>query len=315
MLAALLYLGAGVGLSLPRSLLPREAAGTREARLRPADAPRLLAIVLSGGMVGPALMLAGLERVSGVAGALLLNLEAPFTILLAMLVFREHLGSREGLGALLVVVAAAGLAYGPGAMRAEWTGVLAIAGACLAWAVDNNLTQGLSLRDPLAIVRVKTLGAGSCMLGIALAAGGRLPSPAVVASALAIGSASYGLSVLLDLYALRDLGAAREAALFATAPFAGAALAIPILGELPAPADYGAAVLMAAGVGLLLSARHAHVHTHEALEHDHLHVHDEHHRHDHEGPVTEPHAHLHHHEPIAHDHPHVSDLHHRHRHR
>ena len=135
--------------------------------------------------------------------------------------------------------------------------------------------------------------------------------------ALLLGAASYGASLLLDMYALRLLGAAREAAFFATAPFIGALLALPVLGEAPGLAELGAGALMVGGVFLLLRERHSHPHTHDPLEHEHLHVHDEHHQHSHEGlpdPITEPHAHLHKHDPITHDHPHVPDLHHRHRH-
>lgn len=42
------------------------------------------------------------------------------------------------------------------------------------------------------------------------------------------GAAAYGLSVLLDAYALHHIGAAREAALFATGPFFGALAALPL---------------------------------------------------------------------------------------
>jgi hypothetical protein len=124
----------------------------------------------------------------------------------------------------------------------------------------------------------------------------------------------YGASLVLHLRAARVLGAARQSAWFATAPFAGALLAVPLLGERPAAADGVAAAVMIAGVALLARARHAHLHTHQAIEHEHLHVHDEHHRHPHEGPVDEPHSHPHRHEPLTHDHAHASDLHHHHPH-
>ena len=189
-----------------------------------------------------------------------------------------------------------------------------LAGACLSWALDNNLTQRLSLKDPVAVVRLKALGAGGCMLVLALLRNPQLPAAAVLAGALALGAASYGLSILLDMYALRLLGAAREAALFATAPFVGALAALPLLGERLRAVDVAAGALMAVGVVLLLRERHGHLHTHAPLEHEHLHVHDAHHAHAHEGPVTEPHSHPHRHVALTHDHPHVSDLHHRHRH-
>lgn len=314
MLSALLYLGAALGLAL-YSLSPAgRARPRREARLRRADAAVMAGVILLGGVAGPALMLFGLARVSSLTGSLLLNLEAPLTILIAVAVFREHLGRRAAAAALLIVIGAAALGAGAGELRASWIGAAAIAAACLCWGIDNNLSQRLSLRDPIAVVRVKALGAGACSLGIAVATGQPAPSPWTAARALLLGSLSYGLSLILDMRALRILGAAREAAYFATAPFLGAVLSIPLLGDRPRPIDAGAAALMIAGVALLRGERHTHEHTHDELEHDHLHTHDEHHRHEHDGPIVEPHTHPHRHEALTHDHPHVSDLHHRHEH-
>jgi drug/metabolite transporter (DMT)-like permease len=313
LLAGLLYLGAGVALSVYMLVRPKEHRA-REARLTRRDVGLLAGITATGGMVGPVLMLVGLERVSGVTGALLLNLEAPFTILLAVLVFGEHLGRRATLAAVAIVGGGVLLSWQPGELSGQVVGVLAVAGACLSWGVDNNLTQRLSLKDPVAVVRWKTLGAGLCNVSLGLALGRTLPATGAAAGAMALGVASYGASILLDMYALRLLGAAREAAFFATAPFMGAALAVPLLGDRFGLAESGAALLMASGVWLILRDRHAHVHTHEPIEHEHMHVHDEHHQHAHDGPVAEPHSHVHRHEPLTHDHPHVSDLHHRHGH-
>jgi drug/metabolite transporter (DMT)-like permease len=310
-LAALLYLGAGLALS---AFIALRGGRSDEARLRRSDVGSMLIILVSGGMLGPFLMLVGLARLSAVSGSLLLNLEAPFTMLVAVLFFREHLGGVAALGALCIVGGGALLGWSPGELGGDWLGVAAIAGACLAWAIDNNTTQKLSVRDPIAVVRVKTLGAGTCNLALALALGESLPSPSLVGATLLLGSLAYGLSVLLDMKALRILGAAREAAYFAMAPFVGALLAIPLHGVWPSWVDGAGALAMLVGVGLLVRERHRHVHTHEPLEHDHLHTHDEHHDHAHDGPVNEPHAHPHRHEPITHDHPHVPDVHHRHRH-
>lgn len=313
MLAALFYLGAGGALFACRALRGGRAAG-REAPLSRADAPLLVGVILAGGIAGPVLMLVGLERVSGIVGALLLNLEAPFTILLALAVFREHLGRSDLASAALVISGAALLGLRSGPVASDALGMAAIAGACLCWGLDNNWTQALSLRDPIALVSIKASGAGAAMLALAFATGHELPDPGTLALALAVGSLSYGASIVLAVYALRELGAARESALFATAPFAGALLAIPLLGEVPRFVDGAAAGVMALGVVLLLRASHDHLHAHEELVHEHTHSHDEHHRHAHEGSVAEPHSHLHRHERLVHGHAHVSDLHHRHEH-
>lgn len=317
-LASLLYLGGGLGLTGLEALrrLGRSGVKGREASVGRKDLPLLAGVILCGGILGPVLMLVGLQRMSGVAASLMLNLEGPFTILLALLVFGEHLGRAGALAAGFIMAGAAVLGFQEGELRGDVLGMLALAGACLAWAVDNNLTQRLSLKDPLALVRIKALGSGACTLVLAWMTGQPFPGAAVLGGALVLGFASYGLSIVLDAYALRLLGAAREAAYFATAPFVGALVSVPLLGEHLRALDLVAGGLMATGVMLLLRERHGHEHTHPALEHEHVHVHDAHHQHAHPPgtPTTGPHSHPHQHTPITHDHPHVSDLHHRHKH-
>jgi drug/metabolite transporter (DMT)-like permease len=310
MLAGLLYVGAFAALS---ALRPRRRV---EARLRRADVPRLAAMVTAGGVVAPVLLLLGLERVSGVTGSLLLNLEGALTILVGVAVFHEHLPGRAALGAAVIFGGAVLLGLGPGETHADWVGIALITAACAAWALDNNLTQSLTVRDPRSIVQIKTGVAGVVNVTLALAIGAGIPTLSVVAAALALGAVSYGVSVYLDALALRDLGAAREAAVFAVAPFAGAVVAPLVLPETLGVRDIVAGVLMAVGVAMLLRERHEHLHVHEPMDHDHVHVHDEHHHHTHPpgSDVTEPHTHPHHHDSLVHSHAHVSDVHHRHDH-
>jgi drug/metabolite transporter (DMT)-like permease len=317
-LAGLLYLGAGLGLLAYAFLAHGRASqrSVREAALRLEDGPLLAGVVVMGGIVGPLLMLSGLERVSGVAGALLLNLETPFTIFLAIFLFREELGRRAAL-ASGVIIAGAVILSGPLQVDyANFTGVLALAGACMAWALDNNLTQRLSARNPVAVARFKALGAGTTVTVIAALHGESFPSHAVIAAAMTLGMFSYGVSLVLYIRALRVLGAARQAALFATAPFVGALAAVPILHEGLRAIDLVAGLLMSAGVAGLLRARHSHRHAHTEFEHEHAHVHDEHHTHSHAAAIGmgESHSHWHRHTATTHEHPHLPDLHHRHGH-
>jgi drug/metabolite transporter (DMT)-like permease len=319
MLAALLYLGSCLGLCVP-ALAGRMRAGGRrpasEARLRAADLPLFSAAVLTGAILGPFLLMFGLDRVTAVGGSLLLNLEAPLTILLAVLLFGEHLGARQAVASALILAGAFVVSRSPGEIGGSWIGAAAVAGAALAWAIDTNLAQRLSLRDPVGVIRLKSFIGGLVMLAGALAAGERLPGLATIAGSLLAGAFCYGASAVAYVYALRVLGAARGGAYFATAPFLGALAALPILGERLSLAAAAAMALMAAGVALLLRESHGHEHVHDDLEHDHAHVHDDHHRHEHvPGNVArEPHAHPHRHDRLVHAHPHVPDLHHRHTH-
>ena len=310
MLAGLLYLGAFLAVAP----FVRTRGRRGEASLRRADVPRLAGVVVAGGIVAPVLLMLGLERVSGIAGSLLLNLEGPLTLLVGIVVVHEYLGRRAALGSGVIFAGSALIGLqGPGGNVDALGGALIVA-ACLGWAIDNNLTQKLSIRDPFQIVAVKAGVASVVNIGLALARGETLPGRGVLLGALALGACAYGISILLDAYALRALGAAREAAVFATAPFAGALLAVPLLAERWTTGDLLATAAMAVGVILLVGARHEHEHVHEPLLHDHRHVHDEHHQHEHDDALdgAELHSHLHRHDPLVHAHPHVSDVHHHH---
>jgi len=215
----------------------------------------LVAIAIIGGGVGPVLMLYGLRGLSGVAGALLLNLEAVFTMMLAVTIFGERFSAREAMAAVIVLAGAVLVSLHGGPVRGERMAAMTIALACLAWAVDNNLTARLADRNAVDIVQFKAMTAGVGNLILASATGRALPSLTIIAVAAAVGFVSYGLSIMLDVYALRYVGAARESAYFATAPFAGAIAAIPLLGQGVAYNEAAGGVVMAAGVALLIAAR------------------------------------------------------------
>ncbi len=315
MLAGLLYLGAGIGLSLVQ--FGRHALGIdpSEASLRQADAPWLGAVVLSGGVLGPLLLMLGLSTTPASSTSLLLNLEGLFTLGIAWVVFRENVDLRIGLGAAAILLGALLLSW-QGGVSGAGIGTLAIVGACLCWGIDNNLTRKLSSADPLQIVMVKGLAAGTVNVALAWFQGEMLPTMPVVLAAAVVGFFGYGVSLACFVLALRHLGSARTGAYFSSAPFIGALLAVALFGESVTGQLVGAAVLMAIGLFLHLVERHEHDHVHEEFVHEHVHAHDEHHRHGHGpgDPSGEPHVHVHRHAPLAHRHPHYPDIHHRHTH-
>ncbi len=313
LLAGLLYLGAGVGLAIGQAARFLLGVRNSEAPLRRADAPWMIAIVAFGGILGPLFLMLGLARTSAASGSLLLNLEGLATMGIAWVVFRENVDRRLLLGAASILAGAVALSWRGQGVRVNEGGLL-IAAACLAWGVDNNLTRRLSAADPVVIALIKGVAAGSVNVTLALLLGARLPSTATAGAALVVGFCGVGLSLVLFVLALRHLGSARTGAYFSLAPFLGAVIAIALIHEPITPQLILAGLLMAFGVWLHLTERHAHDHTHEAIEHEHAHVHDEHHRHAHEGTVTEPHSHSHRHEPLRHRHAHYPDLHHRHEH-
>jgi drug/metabolite transporter (DMT)-like permease len=318
LLAGLLYLGSGIGLALATAVGRSLGVVRPEAPLRARDLPWLGAIVLFGGILGPALLMSGLALTPASSGALLLNTEGLATMAIAWLVFRENVDRRIFLGAMSIFAGAVLLSWpngGSASPRLNWGSVLIVL-ACVMWGIDNNLTRKLSAADPLQIAMIKGLVAGAVNLALALGHGAPLPGVTPLAAAAAAGFLGYGVSLVLFVLGLRHLGTARTGAYFSTAPFIGAALALPLFGEPPTLPLIGAALLMGIGVYLHLAETHDHEHLHDLLEHEHRHVHDVHHQHEHEprDPAAEPHSHPHRHAPFVHKHPHYPDLHHRHRH-
>jgi drug/metabolite transporter (DMT)-like permease len=309
--AALLYLGAAV------TALVMQLVGRRgEASLRRSDTPRLFAIAVAGGAIAPSLLAWGLQRAGATAGALLLNLEAVFTVLLARAFFHEPIGRR-------VAIAVACMAAGGAALTLDSSlsdsfgllGVLAVAGATAAWALDNTWTRPLAERDPFQVILVKGGLGASLTAAVALVRGEPLPPLPHAAVLVACGATGFGASLYLYLLAQRRIGAGRTGSVFALAPFIGAALAW-MLGDRHAGAfAVAAAGLFAFGVYLHVSERHGHGHVHEPVDHDHMHRHDDaHHTHTHDPPFTGEHSHPHHHDRIEHTHEHAPDIHHGHSH-
>lgn len=310
MLAALLYLGSGIGLTLWRVI--RRAP---RVKLPPRDRLWLAGAVLAGGVAGPVLLMFGLSRMPASGASLLLNAEGAFTALLAWFIFRENFDRRIATGMLAIVAGAVVLSWPAEARFGDAWPALAVLAACLAWAIDNNLTRKVALNDATWIAAVKGLAAGTVNLLLALGAGSALPTVPALAGGLALGFAAYGISLALFVVGLRHLGTARTGAYFSVGPFFGAVLAVAWLGEPVTVSWLVAAGLMALGVWLHLSEQHTHAHTHEVVEHEHEHEHDAHHVHRHTSDdAALRHSHRHRHEALTHTHPHFPDEHHRHSH-
>lgn len=310
LLAGLLYLGSGLGLTLYRVLRRAPAV-----RLAPGDALWFAGAIVAGGIVGPVLLMLGLAGMPASGASLLLNAEGVFTALLAWFAFRENFDRRIALGMAAIAAGAIVLSWPGEARFAGLWPTLAILGACLAWAIDNNLTRRISFTDATWIAAVKGSVAGAANLTLAWSLGASLPPLPVIAGAMTVGLFAYGVSLALFVVGLRHLGTARTGAYFSIAPFFGALVALA-MGDALTPRLLAAGALMALGTWLHLTERHEHEHAHPALLHDHEHGHDEHHRHEHETPVAAGtrHRHPHWHEPLAHSHTHYPDELHRHGH-
>jgi drug/metabolite transporter (DMT)-like permease len=315
LLAGLLYSGSGVGLTILLAVRASVQGRATIVRPRGTDLLWLLGAIGFGGAIGPYLLMYGLQMTDSASASLILNLEGVFTALLAWFAFKENFDRRIAAGMALIVAGGVVLSMGSALRASGIVGPLAISGACLAWAIDNNLTRRVSINDAMLVACFKGLVAGPVSVALALRYGAHVPSGILLLRAGLLGFVGYGLSLTLFVLALRNLGTARTGAYFSLAPFIGAALAVA-LGAPLTPSLLVAGVFMGLGVWLHIMENHVHLHRHFPLEHEHSHVHDAHHQHHHDfdWDGQAPHSHVHVHEPIEHAHAHYPDVHHRHEH-
>jgi len=310
--ASLLYLGAAVGAGLVLAIRRR---APEMALTRGRDGLRLLAVAVLGAVCAPALLILGVKRTDAATTSLLLTLEMPFTLVLARLFFREHLGRRATVAAMFVAAGSVLLSGMPSGSGTGLGGVAFVAAATLAWSLDNIISRTLADHDPIAVVALKGLIGGGISAAVAAATGQSFPDVSVGAAIFAIGAVGFGLSLQFYLRAQTLVGAARTASVFAAAPFVGGAISLALGSPWPGWHFLVAAALLVAGVTLHISERHRHHHTHEPLVHEHMHTHDDqHHGHTHDPLPSGPHSHRHEHPALSHEHEHSDDIHHRHRH-
>jgi drug/metabolite transporter (DMT)-like permease len=259
----------------------------------------------------------GLSRAGATASSLVLNFEAIFTVLLARAVYREHVGRRTALAALLMLAGGClvGLDRFRGLGGIQIAGLAAVLAATASWALDNTATRGLSQENPVDVVAAKGALGALATTGLALVLGEPMPRLGQTLALLACGATGYGLSLRLYLLAQRRVGAVRTGSVFALGPFVGAALAWMLGDRQGGMFTALAALAFAIGVFLHITERHSHGHVHSPVEHEHAHRHDDgHHDHVHDPPFTGEHTHAHRHERVEHDHEHAPDIHHEHGH-
>ena len=313
LMAALLYLGAGVGMSAINLLRGAKRGKRLEAHITKKELP-YVACMVALDIAAPIALMFGLTMTTPANASLLNNFEIAATSVVALFVFREAVGRRMWTAIALITLACGILSFEDIGGLSFSSGSLLVLAACVCWGFENNCTRMLSLKDPLQIVVVKGFGSGFGALAVALALREYSLNFLYIAGALLLGFFSYGLSIFFYILAQRELGAARTSAYYAAAPFIGVGLSFLLLGQ-PVTAGFTAALaVMLLGTYFAATERHKHTHPHEATEHEHSHNHaDGHHNHTHHG-FSGAHSHPHVHEALTHEHTHTPDMHHTHPH-
>ncbi len=312
MMAALLYLGAGIGIGILH--LVRFRKREKEARLTKQELPFILGMILLD-IAAPIFLMLGLQKASAESASLLGNFEIVATSVIALALFSEKISKKLWLAIGLITVSSVILSIKPGQTFSFSVGSMFILAACVCWGLENNCTRKLSSKSTAQIVILKGVFSGLGSLAVAFMLGESFPALRYIGAALLLGFAAYGLSIFFYIRAQRDLGAAKTSAYYAIAPFLGvifswilfrdrlelqfiAALAIMILGTYFSITDT---------IVLQHTHSHVHLHTHEhrhdGLMHAHEHAHQHTHLHAHEGAKEEEHQHAHQ-ETEQHDHAH-----------
>ena len=310
-LAGFLYLGAAMAvlpsaIRQPISLIPKNL----DARNRFS----LFGAIIFGGILGPVLLLLGLNNADSTAVSLWLNLEFVATAFVGAILFKEKIGKLSWLGIFIASIASVLISFEQG-VSAQWAGVLLLL-ACFCWGVDNHFTSQIDALTPSQSTFWKGLVAGSVSLSLGVILYPFSISASLVIASLVLGALSYGISIVLYIRASHGLGATKAQVIFSSSTFFGVLLSILFLGE-EFTVSYGlASILFLVAIGLQLIGGHSHKHNHYAITHTHFHRHDDgHHSHQHDTPSRLlGHVHVHTHQGVEHSHPHMPDIHHKHEH-
>jgi len=299
MMAAFLYLGAGLGLFLYGLIRGETEKGDPLTRK---ELPYTIGMIVLD-IAAPILLMLGLERTNSANASLLNNFEIVATSMIAFFVFREALSKRLTLAIVLVTAASIALSFeGEGSFQFNMGSLLVLGAACC-WGLENNCTRMLSSKSSVQITTIKGTFSGLGSLVIALMIGEKIPGFGWILAVLLLGFVAYGLSINFFINAQKDLGAAKTSAYYSIAPFLGVVFGILLLNERPGIQFYvGLTIMIIATVlmvkdtiGLQHTHEHSHVHSHEHrhgdLVHTHVHAH------------CHTHTHVHGENEVLHDHP------------
>lgn len=262
MMAAFLYLGAGIGMLVFSVIRKKAGRGGKEQRLTRRELPYTAGMVLLD-IAAPVFLMFGLRMTSAANASLLNNFEIVATSLLALLVFKEKISARLWAAIGLVTASSIILSVEDMSSLSFSFGSVFVLLACICWGLENNCTRMLSGKNPLEIVIIKGFGSGLGSLLLAFAIGERVAEVRSIAAALLLGFAAYGLSIFFYVYAQRELGAAKTSTYYAVAPFIGVLLSLVIFRELPPLSFFIALLIMIAGVVLALKDQNMQKESHQ----------------------------------------------------
>ena len=252
MMAAFLYLGAGVGLWIYGRVEKVSGKQIKREHLTRKELPYTIAMVVLD-IMAPSLLMFGLRVTNAANASLLNNFEIVATSIIALVVFKELISKKLWVAIALATVASGVLTFeGVEALTFNY-GSLLVLGACLCWGFENNCTKMLSSKSSIEIVIVKGTCSGLGSLIVALMIQEKLPTIPLILGVLLLGFVAYGLSIHFYIMAQKDLGAAKTSAYYAVAPFLGVAFGMIMLKERPGVQFYIALLILVVSTVLMVA--------------------------------------------------------------
>lgn len=250
-MAAFLYLGAGIGLMIYGGIEKLAKTGRKQERLTKQELPYTVAMVILD-IIAPILLMFGIARTNSANVSLLNNFEIVATSVIALMIFKEVISTKLWLAIVMVTIASVVLSFeGIDALTLN-AGSLFVLGACICWGFENNCTKMISNKSSTEIVIIKGCFSGMGSFIIALLLGEQIPEIKWIAATLLLGFVAYGLSIKFYIMAQQYLGAAKTSAYYSIAPFLGVAFSMVLLGERPTIRFYIAMAIMAAGTAMMV---------------------------------------------------------------
>ena len=167
-LAALLYLGAGLGMGIINIIRKQNKKEQVEAKITKKEVPYVVGMIVLD-VIAPILLMLGLTKTTSGNASLLNNFEIVATSLIALFIFKEAIGKRMWIAITFITLSTIILSVDDFSAFSFSTGSFLVVAACLCWGFENNCTRMLSLKDPLQIVVIKGLGSGLSALLISFA--------------------------------------------------------------------------------------------------------------------------------------------------
>ncbi len=232
LMASLLYLGAGIGMSVIAIFRYKMGNFNEEMKLTKKELPFTLGMIVLD-ILAPILLMIGLTMTTPENVSLLNNFEIVATSLIALLIFKETISKRLWFAIILITISSFILSFENIRSLSFSFGSVLVVFASICWGLENNFTRMLSFKDPLQVVIIKGFGSGFGSLIITLIIRETSTNLFYIIATLLLGFVAYGLSIYFYVYAQRELGAAKTSAYYAIAPFIGVALSLIIFRQIP----------------------------------------------------------------------------------